>query len=74
MVDMLYAVMLVLMGFMLRRVFALFDRLHDEDKVLHNRITDISTKAVTRGELNGAIDRVISRLDKLEHRLMNGRN
>lgn len=73
MVDMLYGVMMILMGFMLRRVFSLFDRLHDEDKVLHNRITDIKTQAVSRNELNGAIDRVISRLDKLEERLINGR-
>lgn len=71
--DMLFGVMLVLMGFMLRRVFALFDRLHDEDKVLHNRITELSTQAVSRSELTGAIDRVLNRIDKLEERLMNGR-
>jgi hypothetical protein len=73
MTDMLFGVLMVLFGITIRRVFQLFDRLQDEDKVLHNRITNIASEAVSRKELNDSIDRVLNRIDKLEERLMNGR-
>jgi hypothetical protein len=73
MTDMLFGVLMVLFGVTIRRVFQLFDRLQDEDKVLHNRITNIASEAVSRKELNDSIDRVLNRIDKLEERLMNGR-
>jgi len=58
------------MGWLLRRVFALLDELRREDSKLHSRITDLATDAVSRAELNGAIDRVLARIDKMEERLM----
>lgn len=70
MIDMLFAGLLVFLSFLLRRVFSLFDKLMEEDKLLHGRITDLSTTAVSRAELQGAIDRVLDRIDKLEHRLL----
>ena len=70
MTDMLFGVLMVLFGITIRRVFQLFDRLQDEDKVLHNRITNIASEAVSRKELNDSIDRVLNRIDKLEERLM----
>lgn len=73
MTDMLFGVLMVLFGITIRRVFQLFDRLQDEDKVLHNRITNIASEAVSRKELNDSIDRVLNRIDKLEERLINGR-
>jgi len=73
MTDMLFGVLMVLFGVTMRRVFQLFDRLQDEDKVLHNRITNIASEAVSRKELNDSIDRVLNRIDKLEERLINGR-
>jgi|DEB0MinimDraft_6_1074348.scaffolds.fasta_scaffold09645_5 hypothetical protein len=73
MTDMLFGVLMVLFGVTIRRVFQLFDRLQDEDKVLHNRITNIASEAVSRKELNDSIDRVLNRIDKLEERLINGR-
>jgi hypothetical protein len=73
MTDMLFGILMVLFGVTIRRVFQLFDRLQDEDKVLHNRITNIASEAVSRKELNDSIDRVLNRIDKLEERLMNGR-
>lgn len=72
-IDMLFGVLSIVIAVLLRRTFQMFDRLQDEDKVLHSRITELSTHAVTRIELNGAVDRVINRLDKLEERLINGR-
>lgn len=73
MTDMLFGVLMVLFGITIRRVFQLFDRLQDEDKILHNRITNIASEAVSRKELHDSIDRVLHRIDKLEERLMNGR-
>ena len=68
--SMVYGAMLLMMGWLLRRVFALLDELRKEDSKLHSRITDLATDAVSRSELNGAIDRVLTRIDKLEERLM----
>jgi hypothetical protein len=71
MVDMLFGVLSIGLAFILRRVFSLFDKLQEEDKILHSRITELGAQAVSRAELHGAIDRVLNRIDKLEERLMN---
>ena len=68
--SMVYGAMLLMMGWLLRRVFALLDELRREDAKLHSRITDLATATASRHELQGSIDRVISRIDKLEERLM----
>ncbi len=70
-IDTLLGVLILIMGFVHKRVFQLFDALMKEDKSIHIRITDIATSSVSRQEVQGAIDRVISRIDKLEERLMN---
>ena len=70
MVDILLGSIMLIVGFILKRIFILFDKLAEEDKLLHSRITDVSTESVSRQELQGAIDRVLARLDKLEERLM----
>lgn len=63
MVDALMAVVLFLGGWLVKRIFAQIDR-------LHARVTDLATEAVTRHELNVSIDRIISRIDTLEQRLL----
>ena len=68
--DIMLGALMLVVGFILKRIFVLFDKLAEEDKLLHSRITDVSTAAVSRQELQGAIDRVLARLDKLEERLM----
>ena len=70
MIDILLGALMLIMGFVLKRIFQLFDKLMEEDKLLHSRITDVSTDAVSRAELQGAIDRVLLRIDKMEERLM----
>tara|TARA_R100000406_G_scaffold72329_1_gene52664 strand:+ start:568 stop:801 length:234 start_codon:yes stop_codon:yes gene_type:complete len=70
MVDVLLGALMLVVGFILKRIFQLFDKLMEEDKLLHSRITDFTTESVSRTELQGAIDRVLARLDKLEERLM----
>lgn len=63
MVDALMGVVLFLGGWLVKRIFAQIDR-------LHARVTDLATEAVTRHELNVSIDRIISRIDTLEQRLL----
>jgi len=70
MIDILLGALMLVMGFVLKRIFQLFDKLMEEDKLLHSRITDVSVEGVSRAELQGAIDRVLSRIDKMEERLM----
>jgi len=69
-IDALLGMMLLITGFVLKRIFYLFDNLMKEDKILHDRITKVATDAVSRSELNGAIDRVLNRIDKMEERFM----
>jgi len=70
MIDILLGSLLAIMAFLLKRIFQLFDKLMEEDKLLHSRITDVSVEGVSRTELQGAIDRVLLRIDKMEERLM----
>jgi len=69
-IDMLFGVVVILGGWVLKRIFFLLDRLQQEDKVIHGRLTELATDAVSRQELQGAIDRVLTRIDKMEERLM----
>jgi len=69
-IDMLFGVVVILGGWVLKRIFFLLDRLQQEDKIIHGRLTELATDAVSRQEMLDAIDRVLSRIDKLEERLM----
>ena len=72
--SMVYGAMLLMMGWLLKRVFTLLDELRREDAKLHSRITELATDSISRGELQGALDRLLrsfeSRMDKLEERLL----
>ena len=69
-IDSLLGLLILITGFILKRIFHLFDNLTLEDRLLHERITQVATESVSRTELNGAIDRVLNRIDKMEERLM----
>jgi len=62
--------LMVGIAMMLRRFWQLVDQLRAEDAKLHQRITDVSLKAVTRDELLQAIDRILARIDRLEEKLL----
>ena len=64
MVDALMGVILFLGGFLVKRIFSQIDR-------LHARVTDLATPTVSRGELDTHIQRLLDRIDTLEHRLLN---
>ena len=64
--DMMFGVMVLLGGFILRRIFALTDRLAAEDKRLHERITIVQTEYVSKKDFDVAVDRIIDCINRLE--------
>tara|TARA_R100001082_G_scaffold47109_2_gene25142 strand:+ start:1748 stop:1960 length:213 start_codon:yes stop_codon:yes gene_type:complete len=64
MVDLLMGGVMTLGAAIVRRIFSQIDR-------LHARVTDLATQTVSRAELDVHIDRIISRIDTLEQRLLN---
>lgn len=67
--DMMFGVMVLLGGFILRRIFALTDRLAAEDKRLHERITVVQTEYVSKKDFDTAVDRIIDCINRLEMKM-----
>jgi hypothetical protein len=42
----------------------------EEDKKLHSRITDVATETPSRSELIEATDKLLTRMDRMEERLI----
>jgi len=64
--DILLAGVVLLTGFILRRIFALTDRLSLEDRKLHERITYVQTEYVSKKDFDVAVDRIIDCINRLE--------
>ena len=64
--DMMFGVMVLLGGFILRRIFSLTDRLASEDRKLHERITVVQTEYVSKKDFDTAVDRIIDCINRLE--------
>ena len=64
--DMLLAGVILLTGFILRRIFTLMDKLSNEDKKLHERITWVQTQYVSKKDFDTAVDRIIDCINRLE--------
>ena len=69
--DLILGLLLMGIGVVLRRFWQLVDQLRQEDMTLHKRVTELSIIAVSREEVEKAIDRILLRIDKMEERLMN---
>ncbi len=67
--DMMFGVMVLLGGFILRRIFALTDRLASEDRKLHGRITVVQTEYVSKKDFDTAVDRIIDCINRLESKI-----
>jgi len=67
---MLLGLVAILAGWTFKRIFVLLDRLTQEDKVLHSRLTELATDSISRDEFQSAINRVIDKLERMENRLM----
>ena len=64
--DVLLAGLVLLVGFILRRIFSLTDRLAAEDRKLHGRITVVQTEYVSKKDFDVAVDRIIACINRLE--------
>jgi hypothetical protein len=67
--DMLLAGVVLLTGFILRRIFTLMDKLSNEDKKLHERITWVQTQYVSKKDFDTAVDRIIDCINRLEMKM-----
>ena len=67
--DMMFGVMVLLGGFILRRIFSLTDRLASEDRKLHGRITVVQTEYVSKKDFDTAVDRIIDCINRLESKM-----
>ena len=67
--DMMFGVMVLLGGFILRRIFSLTDRLASEDRKLHGRITVVQTEYVSKKDFDIAVDRIIDCINRLEAKI-----
>ena len=70
MIDMLLGFVVILAGWTFKRIFILLDRLTQEDKILHARLTELAKESIGRDEFQSAINRVIDKLERMESRLM----
>lgn len=64
--DVLLAGVILLTGFILRRMFTLIDKLSNEDNKLHERITWVQTQYVSKKDFDTAVDRIIDCINRLE--------
>ena len=67
--DMMFGVMVLLGGFILRRIFSLTDSLALEDRKLHGRITVVQTEYVSKKDFDTAVDRIIDCINRLEAKI-----
>ena len=68
-VDGLLALVMTLLAFILRRIFAITDRLGSEDRVLHERITKVQTHYVSKHDFDLAVTRIIDCITRLESKI-----
>jgi len=67
--DVLLAGVVLLTGFILRRIFTLMDKLSTEDKKLHERVTWVQTQYVSKKDFDVAVDRIIDCINRLEMKM-----
>ena len=74
MFDVILGLLMLGTGMMMRRFWQLVDNLRDSDMVLHNRITKVQTETlsmyVQKHDFEQAVDRILSRIDRMEETLL----
>ena len=74
MFDVILGIFMLGVGMMMRRFWQLVDNLRDSDMVLHNRITKVQTETlsmyVQKHDFEQAVDRILSRIDRMEETLL----
>ena len=67
--DGLLALVMLLLGFILRRIFAITERLAAEDRKLLERISKVQTDYVSKVDFERAVTRIIDSINRLESKM-----
>ncbi len=74
MLDAVLGLLMLGTGMMMRRFWQLVDNLRESDMILHNRITKVQTETlsmyVQKQDFEQAVDRILSRIDRMEETLL----
>ena len=74
MLDAVLGILMLGIGMMMRRFWQLVDNLRESDMTLHNRITKVQTETlsmyVQKQDFEQAVDRILSRIDRMEATLL----
>ena len=74
MLDAVLGLLMLGIGMMMRRFWQLVDNLRESDMILHNRITKVQTETlsmfVQKQDFEQAVDRILSRIDRMEETLL----
>ena len=74
MFDAILGILILGIGMIMRRFWQLTDDLRASDMVLHNRITKVQTETlstyVQKQDFEQAVDRILSRIDRMEETLL----
>jgi len=74
MLDSVLGLLILGVGMVMRRFWQLVDNLRESDMVLHNRITKVQTETlsmyVQKQDFEQAVDRILSRIDRMEETLL----
>mgnify|MGYP003153952294 FL=1 len=74
MLDAVLGLLMLGIGMMMRRFWQLVDNLRESDMTLHNRITKVQTETlsmyVQKQDFEQAVDRILSRIDRMEETLL----
>ena len=74
MLDAVLGLLILGVGMMMRRFWQLVDNLRESDMTLHNRITKVQTENlsmyVQKQDFEQAVDRILSRIDRMEETLL----
>ncbi len=74
MLDAVLGILILGVGMVMRRFWQLVDNLRESDMVLHNRITKVQTETlsmyVQKQDFEQAVDRILSRIDRMEETLL----
>ena len=67
--DGLLALVMLLLGFILRRIFSITDRLAAEDRKLLERISKVQTEYLSKVDFERAVTRIIDSINRLESKM-----
>jgi hypothetical protein len=67
--DFAYGLIVVVVGFVVKRIFVITDRLAESDRQLHSRITDAQMSFVSKKDFEVQVERIISAINRLEAKI-----